>query len=597
LRLQSLVAFTAIFAIQSVLAKTITQEIEAIENGLRGSVQFSNDPTWTIEERMKHHGVPGVSVAVIKDFKIHWVKHYGVTDKETGKPVNQNTLFQAGSISKPVAAYAALALVEKNKLSLDKPVNEQLVGWKIPENEFTKKRPVALKHLLNHSAGLTVSGFGGYSVDSRVPTLEQVLDGLKPANSPAIRVDMEPETRFRYSGGGYTVMQKLVSDVTQTDYSEIMNKLVLAPLAMSQSTYEQPLPPEKLKFAAAGYLPNKQPVPGKRHTYPEMAAAGLWTTAEDLAKFAIDVQLAINSDKSRVLSQAMANKMLTPFVSDNTGLGFFLPPKSGEIYFGHGGWDEGFSADLTAHKTRGFGVVIMTNSNHPAFIDELRGSVAAYYQWDKFLEPNLVALPIGQAEQQRIAGRYRFAPDMMFNIFTENNRVFMQYLNGDKMEVFRIGENQYIRKEHAAKFRFEKTQESGSVNLVFGVNKEMEHIRQRMKDNETVPFELIMNGELDNAEVLYLDFFAKYPGEKEQVERNILTRANNLSLDNKKDLALKLFQLSSRLFSTSPLSLKTLAQHHLQIGDKKNATSSFRKALTLQPDNMEIIQALKELGQ
>ena len=291
-------------------------EIQAVENGLRGSVIFEGDATWNIAERMQHYGVPGVSLAVIKDFKIHWVKHYGVTDKETGKAVNAKTLFQAGSISKPVAAYGALKMVEENQLSLDAPVNKQLQGWQIPENQFTKKQPVTLRYLLNHSAGLTVHGFGGYPPGEPVPTTIQILNGEAPSNSAAVRVDMQPGTQYRYSGGGYTVLQKLVADVSNKKYPKIMDDLVLSPLKMTQSTYLQPLPPKLIKYAAAGYLPNKEPVPGKRHTYPEMAAAGLWTTAEDLAKFAIDIQLGVKNGKSQILSQAMVSEMLTPYVSD-----------------------------------------------------------------------------------------------------------------------------------------------------------------------------------------------------------------------------------------------------------------------------------------
>ena len=291
--------------------------------------------------------------------------------------------------------------------------------------------------------------------------------GKVPANTAAVRVDMEPETRMRYSGGGYTVLQQLVVDVTKEDYPQTMDKLVLAPINMQRSTYEQPLPPEKLKFAAAGYLPNKKPVPGKRHTYPEMAAAGLWTTAEDLAKFAIDVQESIKGGKGNVLSQSMSKNMLTPFVAPNVGLGFFLSNKDGEEYFAHGGWDEGFSANLIAHKTRGYGAVVMINSNHPAFIDELTNSVAAFYGWDNYLPEEYVALPISKQEQERISGRYFFNDDMTFTIKAEGDRVFMQYLGDKKMEVYRIGDNRFTRREYNIAFGFEQDEKSGQFKLVF----------------------------------------------------------------------------------------------------------------------------------
>jgi len=573
----------------------IAKEMASVESGLRNKTQFVNDPKWNIDERMKHYGVPGVSIAVIKDYKIHWLKHYGVMDKETGQAVNGHTLFQAGSISKPVAAYGALKYVEQNKLSLDEAVNNKLIDWKIPDNEFTKKQTVTLKHLLNHSAGLTVHGFGGYSPGTAVPTVKQVLDGKNPANSAAVRVDMQPETKYRYSGGGYTVMQKLVSDVAQKEYPDLMQDVVLGPIGMSQSTYEQPLPPEKLKFAAAGYLPNKSPVPGKRHTYPEMAAAGLWTTAEDLAKFVVDVQQAIKSDKSKVLSQAMTQKMLTPFVSDTTGLGFFLEMKGKEIYFGHGGWDEGFSADLIAHKTRGYGVVIMTNSNHPNFINELKNSVARTYQWHQFLDTDLVPLPTAKAEQDRVVGRYNFRPDMTFNIYVNDNQLYMQYLNGDPMEVLRIGDNQYVRREFPGKFRFEKNKETGTTDLMFGINNETEHVRKRMKDNEYVPLEWLIKGDIKKAEQTYIDFLDKYPENQENAERNILVRADRLDKENKSEEAVKIMKLSVRLFPDSINSIGTLALHYKEKGNKAEALKAVKKALEIKPDDQQALQALKEL--
>lgn len=199
------------------------------------------------------------------------------------------TLFQAGSISKPVAALAALRLVEQGKLSLDEDVNAKLVSWKVPGNEFTKEQKVTLRRLLTHSAGLTVHGFPGYAAGAQVPTLVQVLNGEKPANTPAIRVDTVPGRLWRYSGGGYTIMQQLLIDVTQKSFPELMRQLVLEPAGMKHSTYEQPLPPARAGEAATAHDANGQPVKGQFHTYPEMAAAGLWTTPTDLALLAIEL--------------------------------------------------------------------------------------------------------------------------------------------------------------------------------------------------------------------------------------------------------------------------------------------------------------------
>lgn len=365
----------------------LLESVRSVEKNLCKKGYQPGDSVWTIEERMKFYGVPAVSIAVIRDNKIFWSRAYGIIDKESKEPATGHTLFQAGSISKPVAAYGALFEVLKGKIDLDKNVNTYLTSWKLPDNQFTKDQKVTLKHLLSHTGGITVHGFLGYSPDLPVPTLLQVLNGAPPANSPAIRVDKVPGKEWRYSGGGYTIMQQMLIDVEKKPFPAIMKERVLDPLQMKNSTYDQPLSSDKLKLAATGYLPDGSMTKGKRHTYPEMAAAGLWTTAEDLAKFAVDLQLTLQGTSSKVLSKSAAEQMLTP-VLGTYGLGLDILKTGGDTYFQHGGWDEGFSSHLIAHKEKGYGVVILTNSNQPDFISEVIRSVALTEQWDNYLPDN-----------------------------------------------------------------------------------------------------------------------------------------------------------------------------------------------------------------
>jgi CubicO group peptidase (beta-lactamase class C family) len=252
--------------------------------------------------------------------------------------------------------------VEQDRLSLDGDVNSQLRTWKVPENEFTKEKKVTLRSILSHSAGLTVHGFPGYATDSRTPTLVQVLDGAKPANTAAIRVDMIPGSKGRYSGGGYTVMQQLIIDITGEPFPKLMHDTVLKPLGMTNSTYEQPLPLELSVRTATGYYANGEAVAGRWHIYPEMAAAGLWTTASDLARFEIGIQEAVSGKSNLVISQPMARQMLTK-QKDNVGLGLFLEGEGSSLVFMHNGRDEGFDAAMIASASTGFGVVIMINDN------------------------------------------------------------------------------------------------------------------------------------------------------------------------------------------------------------------------------------------
>src|SRR5918997_689871 len=231
-----------------------------VERGLVPPVLLKGGPAWSIEERLRQHKIPGASVAVIKDFKVEWARGYGVKDAETREPVTERTLFQAGSISKPVSAMAALKKVEQGRLSLDEDVNRKLVSWKLPDNEFTSKKKVTLANLLSHTAGLTVHGFPGYAAGEKLPTVPQVLDGAPPANTAPVRVDLEPGTRFRYSGGGTTVAQLLLTDTERKPFPDIARETVLAPLGMTDSTYEQPLPAGRARHAATGHRADGKPV-------------------------------------------------------------------------------------------------------------------------------------------------------------------------------------------------------------------------------------------------------------------------------------------------------------------------------------------------
>src|SRR5688572_931570 len=263
--------------------------ISRIENGLLPPiVTKGRDASMKLADRMAFHKVPGVSIAVINEGKLEWAKGYGVLESGSAQAVTADTLFQAASISKPVAAMAALALVEQGKLGLDEDVNLKLTSWRVPDNNFTRTEKVTLRRLLSHSAGLTIHGFPGYSANASIPTLQQILDGQKPANTKAIRVDVLPGKQFRYSGGGYTVLQQLMIDVTGRSFPDLLQDLVLRKIGMSRSTFIQPLPKDLESNAANAHEEGKA-IKGRWHSYPEMAAAGLWTTPTDLALFAIDV--------------------------------------------------------------------------------------------------------------------------------------------------------------------------------------------------------------------------------------------------------------------------------------------------------------------
>jgi CubicO group peptidase (beta-lactamase class C family) len=366
------------------ISKSSTERrIEKVEQGLLNAY---GDPPWKgmdLVERMDHYNVPGVSIAVIDDFQLEWAKGYGVLEKGSDERVTADTLFQTGSIAKPIVAVATLQFVDRGVLSLDDDVNRSLVSWKIPTNRFTAEENVTLRYLLSHSAGVTVKGFRGYAQGEEVPDLQQILDGEAPANSFPIRVAAVPGTVHRYSGGGYMIVQQLLEDITAEPFPQIMQDTVLDPWEMNASTFESTLPEGLKANTARGHRSDGAVSPGGWHTYPEMGAgASMWSTPSDMAKFVIQVMHAYYGRADEVLSHNMAVEMLTPQI-DVRGLGPVIGDDGdGLLHFLHPGANDGFQNYLIAYPERGQGAIIMTNGdNGEALADEIKRSVSITYGW------------------------------------------------------------------------------------------------------------------------------------------------------------------------------------------------------------------------
>jgi CubicO group peptidase (beta-lactamase class C family) len=414
----------------------LEQRILRIQDGLFPAVIVEGRPAQTnkLIDRMATLRIPGVSVAVIHEGKVEWARGFGVT-KIDGPPVTPETLFQAASISKPVTAVAVMRLVEAGKLNLDTDVNQYLKTWKVPDNQFTAARKVSLRELLSHTAGITVHGFGGYANGDPLPTIVQVLNGEKPANSPPIRVDVEPGTMWKYSGGGYVITQQLLEDITGKPFPQIMQEMVLGPMGMVHSTYEQPLPANRLSEAAMPYAQSGQAVTGGPHTYPEMAPAGLWTTPSDLAQYALDIQRSLAGNSNHVLSVATIRQMLTP-VLNQWGLGPETGGSGDHLYFTHGGANDGFRCNLVAYDS-GDGAVVMTNSDAGgAIANEILRTIAYEYKWPDFQPVHRTIAKIDPKTFDSYVGSYRLAPNFTLTISRDGEHFFAQATGQAKLEIF-----------------------------------------------------------------------------------------------------------------------------------------------------------------
>jgi CubicO group peptidase (beta-lactamase class C family) len=383
----------------------IERDLEArvgrIENGLLEHLQIKGKSRGrlNIDDRLEELGIPGLSVAFAANGEIQWARAYGMADESENRAMTTKTRLLAGSVSKPVAAVRALQLVEDGVFDLDKDINTYLTSWQVPDNEFTETEKVTLRRILNHTAGLTVWGFPGYDNGDEIPSVVDVLDGK--GNTDPVRVFQQPGVAWQYSGGGYTIMQLAIAEAESDGFAKSLKMNVLDRIGMPGSTFENPLPDALHAKAATGYRSNGDEVEGKWPIYPEMAAAGLWTTPSELVRYGIEIQQIYLGGRDGVLSHKTVSEMLDA-ASGTHGLG----PRMQDHTFGHGGSDEGFRARLYAWKEFPYAVVIMINSENRKIIRELMLSIADEYELPGF-EPVVRELAdVEPGDLARLAGRY-----------------------------------------------------------------------------------------------------------------------------------------------------------------------------------------------
>lgn len=432
------------------LAQNVNDKIKVFENDLN-HWDKSKSKKWTLKERMAFYNTHAVSIAVIKDYKVEWVKTYGYAAIAEKKLATPQTLFQAASISKSINSLGILKLVQEGKLSVDSDINAYLRDWKFPYDSISKGKKITLANLLAHKAGLSVGGYEGYERGKALPTTVEILNGLKPANSNAVRSVFEPGLKFQYSGGGTLISQLILEDLTGEKYDEYMKRNVLAPLGMNNSSFTEPT--GKLKnILATGYNNNGTEIKGKYHLYPEMAPAGLWTSPTDLAKLVIETQLSLLGKSNKVLTTEMSKKR----VENNWGV--FLNDFKGEKYFGHSGGNEGFGCHYVGSIDGGNGIVVMMNGRNIKLIEEIVSSIASLNNWKNYpLEPQKESIAltirkecyknIDKGIEQYTQLKKNNSADYNFSSESELNMLGYEFLKegniGSAIKIFKLNVNEF----------------------------------------------------------------------------------------------------------------------------------------------------------
>jgi CubicO group peptidase (beta-lactamase class C family) len=446
----------------------IEEKIRQVENNLAGWVKTGSNDTWNLADRMKKYNINGVSIAVIHNYKIEWARGYGFANVSENRQVTETTLFQAASISKSLNGVGVLKLVQEKKLDLNTDINKYLVTWKFPYDEKSNNKKITIANLLSHTAGLTIHGFPGYARGEALPLLSQILDGQKPANTEPVRSNDEPGKSVNYSGGGVTISQMIVMDVTKQPYDLYMKENVLDPLGMTSSSYTQPPSADNEKILATGYRADGTEIPGKYHIYPEQAAAGLWTNPVDLSKYIIETQLSYKGESSLVLTPEMTKLRLTPVMED-AALGTFVNSRvTGSFkYFNHNGGNEGFQCTAIGCRDSGEGVVIMTNSDNGSRIyEEIANSVASVYNWKDYYLPEIKkVIEVNGPVLDKYVGKYDAEGTTVTITKSENGLLVNVY--GDVIwKVYFTSDSDFFIREFRGSLKFK----TGSDNKVAGIS-------------------------------------------------------------------------------------------------------------------------------
>jgi len=455
-------------ALNTAFAQTAdSAKIKEVEKNLIGMIQMEGEGPWTIKERMEHYHIKALSIAVVQNYKIAWTKAYGWADDSLRVPATTQTLFQAASISKSLNGVGVMKLVQDKKIDLYADINNYLTSWKFPYDSLSKGKKISVANLLSHTAGLTVHGFEGYTPGKTVPNVVQVLDGKKPANSDPIRSMYEPGLKSEYSGGGITISQLIVMDVTHQPYAQYMYDNVLKPMGMTSSTYQQPPADKKPALLATGYRANGTPIPGKYNTYPEEAAAGLWTNPTDLSRYIIETQLALQGKSHKVLDQQTTKLRLTPYIDKSAAMGVFIVNLDSNKYFTHNGANEGFRCDYTGSMEGGNGVVVMVNSDDGNIINEVINSVAKVYGFKGLYHVQFrKSATVADTVLQTYTGDYELAPKFILTVTREGNHLYGQPTGQDNQELFPESQTKFFLKGRPVEIEFVKDEKGKVIKLL-----------------------------------------------------------------------------------------------------------------------------------
>ncbi len=553
--------------------------IQSIENHVRSARAVEGAPGLPLDVLMQQLHVPGVAVVMIEDSEVAWFRGYGTARKGSDTAITEDTLFMGGSLSKPVAAAVALALVEEGELDLETSVNEILSDWKLMNEHSGKEAFINVPHLLSHTGGVKEDTFRGYGAGEQLPSFLQVLNGEFPANSPKIMTDRHPRFGHRYCEGSYVVLEQVLTDRTGESFAELAHRLVLEPLEMESSTFAQGLPSELAKRASFGHRPSGAVYPDRGYRFVAAAANGLWTTPLDYAKFLIEVQLSCHDESNLVLSMDLASSMASPVEEQPAGWGF-QTEKPG--YFGHDGLIAGFHSEAIMHREHGYGALVMTNSENGAPLCQAVlhtiASEAGWSDWTAEEEAGSMA-QLSDADKASMTGRFELTPNDALRVSEENGWFVLHAWNAQEYRLIPQSNSEALDPWNNVKVRW-IWEGDQVIELVMEAGEDS--IRAVPYDEgAATPVELLFDGKLQEARDKFEVLYARDETDPLISEASLIELGRSFLKLDRAEVAVIPLELGAEIYPNSVFLQEALAEIHESRGDQANAAKAHARVLEL----------------
>ncbi len=439
---------------------------EQVINGLLPRVAFVGETEFSdVETRMHRHNAPALSVAVIRAGKLDWTAAWG-SGSVNGERVDCSTLFQAGSLAKPVTALAALRLQQAGILDFNLPIDDYLDSWQLPPGHQTDANPVTFRNLLKHTSGITPGGYQGYEQGEPIPEDLQIVQGYPPSNSDAVEVLEPPGSVLAYSGGGYTLIEIALQDTLGDPFEKIMHDWLIEPVGMKQADFALIVPTASNSPAARGHHSDGKQVAGGWRQHPEQAAAGLWSTASDLAVLLVEMHLALKGKSDVFGEESMFELLADPFAGHLYG--FRLVSGEDEQFLAHYGATVGYRSAMIFNPQSGDGAVYLSNSDNGTTLGrEFLAAVSRVYEWP--ILPNKWVERASPSEEllRSLNGRYLFEGGLAVSVEYRNEGVTIIFPNDDRyLMVPIVGEGlQFIHPRSAVQASFSSDKARWMIEL------------------------------------------------------------------------------------------------------------------------------------